>query len=231
MSTRKVLQVMGGFVIALAATFPDALSFFKQIVQFATANPVRAVLLALGLILIISAFWEHILDAAGIHSNERLLTKISSWLHFTFGYSLIETTRQENSFTVIAEHQGRRYTITKDGYQPVLTISTHVISGDVNIPGAIKDMILNTSIVERCSLKEDLAIELAQLDLDRIQSSFRDGVFEASVASSVVLSKDFDQFRLMEGISTVRRAALITTYLYEKWVRQRLPQSQTEQSK
>jgi len=211
---------MGGVVLTFAAAFSDTLSFFKQIAQAAAASPFRSVLIAVGIVLIISAFWENILDAAGLHSDKRLLAKISSWLHFTFGYALIETNLHDNGFTIITEDQdpGRRYGITKKGPLPILKIATHVISEE------FKEILVNMTVVERHSLRQDVVIELAQLDLESIEISFNDNAFRASCTSSLVLNKDFDQFRLMEGINTARRASLLAFNVYGKWLRKHFPE-------
>jgi hypothetical protein len=210
---------MGGIILAFAAAFSDTLAFFKQIAQAAVSSPVRAILIAIGIILIISAFWETILDAAGIQSNERLLTKLTSWLHFKFGYSLIETTREGNTFTIITEFKGNRFTITKDDPLPALTISSLLIAGE------FKELISRASNVERRSLREDIVLELARLSAFRISVKFENDIFEASISHKLILTKDFDEFRLVEGISTVGRGITLIKQVLGKWVTQRLQQA------
>ena len=214
--SRKILRFMGGIVITLAASFSDALSFFKQIAAAAAANPVRAVVMGLGVALIISAFWDEILDSAGIQSNERLLTKISSWLHFTFGYSLIETTRHGNTFTIITEFKGNRFTITKDDPLPTLTVSALVREDQ------FKELFASASNVERRSLKDDIVLELARLSAFRVSVTFDNDIFETSITHKIILTKDFDEFRLVEGIGTVGRAIRLIKQVLGKWVSQRL---------
>jgi len=209
---------MGGILITFAASFSDALSFFRQIGASIAANPVRTVFICLGVALIISAFWDDILDAAGIQSNERLLTKINSWLHFTFGYSLIETKRHGETFTVIAEYKNTRFTITKDERWPTLSVTSELRADE------FKELVAKTSNSERVALREDLALELLHLKLHSLAVTFQDDVFQTTVSSKIILNKDFDEFQLMAGIGEVRRGIDVTKQILGRWARQRRSQ-------
>lgn len=213
---RKVLQVMGGIFIALAATFPDALSFLKMIATSITTNPIRAALIIVGLGLVVSAFWDEILDAAGVHSNERLLAKTKEWLHSTFGYSLIETTRHDNTFTLITEFKGNRFTITKDALLPTLSITSTVRADE------FKEIVSRASTLERGNLREDIILELARLNAFKVSVTSDNGILETSITHKIVLTKDFDEFRLVEGIGTVGRGITLIKRVFGKWVTGRL---------
>jgi len=219
--TQRGIRLMAGALVFIAGAFPaNVLDLLKKVGNAASDNPIRAIFILVGVGLIVSAFWDGLLDVLGIRTIKRMFANIKDWLHSTFKYSLISSDISDKTFTIVAEFQSRQYTIEKDATRPVLNIKSIAVS-----PGErVTKLINNATNIERRTLRENVMLELARLDMLGISVKFPEGNdgFEVSVVHKMVITKEFDAFRLMDGINVAGRAMILVHQVLGKWVTKQL---------
>lgn len=218
---------MAAALLTLAgiSTFPaDISALITDIANEVEDNPVGAILVVLGVALAIYALWDDILGLFDIQSTPRLGNAIKDSLHLKHGWALRESSIRTDGFRIVAEFQGRRMTFLKDSDQRTLLIGAGIV------PDAqVKQIFDDAPEAAKRTLVDELAITLAlianiglSLDLDDTGSLRR-----VAISNRVEVAGAFNDFKLLEGISAVVRAAAVVEAKVRKWTRtlESMPQS------
>lgn len=213
---RKGILIVAGIAFQIVGWFPsDALSLVKRVGGAAADSPVRTLFIAVGIVLIIIAFWDSILDLLGIQTTKRLGANIKTWLLDSHEHPLLEAKVEKNSFRIVTRHDNRVFTISKDAKKPILFIGTTGESSEAD-----KALYMSSPPDDRTAFKESIIFELARLDLDSMQVSDNNGILKVLTTYHIILDKEFDEFRLLRGIFAVNRAQTLVERLWLKWKRE-----------
>src|SRR5215204_3136234 len=175
---KKGLGVMAGVLLWLAGAFPErGLALFSDLAQAARSSPVRTLLIAAGFAVIIWALWDDVLDLLGMQTNKRLFEKCKDWLHGTFKYALLETKLEKDTFIIVVEFQGRRYTVRKSKSKPMLFISNRMRPDN-----RVNELITQFDAWEQGRLTDRILIEFFRFDFNAVEVGMKDGFFEAEIS-------------------------------------------------
>lgn len=216
---KKGLGLMAGVLLWLAGAFPDrGVILLTDLARAAASSPVRALLIAAGCAVIVWVLWDEVLDLLGMQTNKRFFEKCKDWLHGSFKYALLETELQKDTFIIVVEFQGRRYTIRKSKSKPVLFIGNRM-----RPDSRVNQLITQFDAWEQGKLTDRILIEFFRFDFNAVEVGVKDGFFEAEISKGVLLTKDFDAYKLIAGIAEIARATVLWEILVAQWVRENLP--------
>jgi hypothetical protein len=78
---RKGAALVGGVLLSLIGAVPDdGWTVIGRALRAVSDHPIRAGFVVIGLILVVYAFWNHLLDILGIQSRGRLESNVRTWL-------------------------------------------------------------------------------------------------------------------------------------------------------
>jgi hypothetical protein len=223
MSTRlrKGLLLMVSAMLWLAGAFPDGLlTLLTRLAHAASEHPLRAFLVLVGFVIAVYTLRNDLLDLVGIRSPKRLGKSIQDWMHGTFGYSLIESKFEKDSFLLVVQTQSFAFRIEKDKVRPILVIGSAVNTMDEKL----RTITEKASEENRAILTEMLMFELTRLStLSDLTTHYEGrGIYVVIMRYFLPIDQSFNEYKLMEGVRLVMSARVLADLIVTRWCKREL---------
>ncbi|HJP95275.1 MAG TPA: DUF2299 family protein [Pyrinomonadaceae bacterium] len=202
---RKVMALMAGIIVWLAGAFPqNGLDLMVDLFRAAQIHPLRAICVAIGMLLVIYALWDSILGMFGIQTRKHVEANVREWLD-AFRFSVKREQNENAHFEFIATPEmGGSLVIGNYKHQLDRYIIVH---GRVALSDTDKRMFDGLSREEQTALAGSLSIYLS-----RSRASFKIDLNtnEINIQRRVPITNELTEHVLVTAIEDFVNARLGT---------------------